>query len=1068
MSISIGILASNVDDKYKKQIECCLDNWVKIAKEKNIPIFFFGGYIQYSHPLYINLPTAEDKQSDVDKQFYGLSYLYKNNRSDFYLIVDSSVFVHVDNLLSFISNLEKKDNLYIGSHGGEIEVGNRKFQYHGSGGGFILSANLVEKLVDKIEYIKKDWASKTGVPNTRDIILAYYLGDCKIITSKLLHSCDYRGSMPQKNSCCTIDRKIDITYNFMTGESAREIIHGIKPEFDFYYHLDSFGYDIRYEAGKSIDELKELCKKDKNCIGFNSLGYMKYHINPKEQWKMIPHYKTLDDGLYIYHERYEKMLIKVKNDIVVKSKPRTKLRVKMLCNWVNSKQLCEEWNHMSKGNYCWDNIEITWENDVDFYVVINKTNEYFVPERTIVFHMEPWCGDSNQNWGVKTWGEWAEPKESKFLQVRSHKNFYNNAFWQLKATYQELKTEKIIKTKLLSSICSSKYFDPGHIKRIDFLKYIENKNDDIVRVDIYNTDNNHQFKSYVGPHPKGNKDVGITPYKYYFMAENNDEHNFITEKIWESLVTETLCFYWGCSNISDWINPKAYIVLNLDNFEEAFQTVKQAIINNEWEKRIEVIRQEKQKVLEYFNFFPTLQRVLVNDFKFNLNPTDDDIIYHKYFNNFIGQKINNITFIHSCNLDGGKILNETLTKITETGLVNRLDYIMVVNIGAPLSLLSTNKIKIIQYDDNTQLFEKPTINLIKIFSQYHRKVKILYLHTKGITQPDDSKIIDWKEMMFYYLVEKHQQALALLDFYDTVGCNYQDNPNPHYSGNFWWANSNYLATLPPISSNNRHDCEWWIMKSNPNKYVCHNSNVDHYQENYPKEKYVVPDEEFKLKIKCVNLLRRPDRKTMMTKILREVGLINNCQFFNAVNGKELQITEEIKNLFDNNDFGSRPGFIGCALSHLTLWKELLDDDCDEYLIIEDDIEMDSNIKEKLKIILQIKQNYDIFYIGHSVNKRLRDKYESKIKDNYIIEKFDRFLSVGGTFGYIIKKSGAKKLIDFIEKNGIKHGIDYVMIQYAPVMNMIMLEILPQIIKTDYVDGNNVVDSDIQYDNGKLF
>ena len=49
--------------------------------------------------------------------------------------------------------------------------------------------------------------------------------------------------------------------------------------FTFYKHLDSVGSDLFREYGKSIDELKEICIKNKRCIAFNSLGYLKYYIN---------------------------------------------------------------------------------------------------------------------------------------------------------------------------------------------------------------------------------------------------------------------------------------------------------------------------------------------------------------------------------------------------------------------------------------------------------------------------------------------------------------------------------------------------------------------------------------------------------------------------------------------------------------------------------------------------------------------------------------------------------------------------------------------------------------------
>jgi hypothetical protein len=150
----------------------------------------------------------------------------------------------------------------------------------------------------------------------------------------------------------------------------------------------------------------------------------------------------------------------------------------------------------------------------------------------------------------------------------------------------------------ISSICSSKYFDPGHIKRIDFMKFIEAKGDESVQLHIYNEDNKHGFSSYKGTaRPSIDKEKGILPYKYYFMCENNVENNFITEKLWEPILCETLCFYWGCPNVSEYINPLAYVQLDMNDFEGSYNLIVESIRNNLWEKRVDVIREEKNKVL---------------------------------------------------------------------------------------------------------------------------------------------------------------------------------------------------------------------------------------------------------------------------------------------------------------------------------------------------------------------------------------------------------------------------------------------------------------------------------------
>jgi len=65
--------------------------------------------------------------------------------------------------------------------------------------------------------------------------------------------------------------------------------------YKFYSGLDSPGYDIKYVGNLPVDNLKDLADSDNNCVGFNTLGWLKYNI----QNSLI---KLSDDpnmGLYI-------------------------------------------------------------------------------------------------------------------------------------------------------------------------------------------------------------------------------------------------------------------------------------------------------------------------------------------------------------------------------------------------------------------------------------------------------------------------------------------------------------------------------------------------------------------------------------------------------------------------------------------------------------------------------------------------------------------------------------------------------------------------------------------------
>ena len=637
--------------------------------------------------------------------------------------------------------------------------------------------------------------------------------------------------------------------------------------YSFFPGLDHSGDDLTFVGNKNLIELLSISNNTPECVAFNTLGFIKKFVDPLKLVQTPWINNNNNHGIYI------------KNNILNNfNNSNHKIFIKMLCNWCSSKQLCDDWNRMSKGNYTWNNIQMTSTNNkdlIDYFVIINKTDEFYDPSRTIIFQMEPWCYDPNATWGVKTWGEWSEPDENKFLHVRTHKKYYNNCFWQLSTTYTQFKNNSVDLTKKfnwISSICSSKYFDIGHIKRIDFIKFIESKNDPIVKIDIYNSDNFHNFIGYKGPHPINNKDIGIIPYKYYFMCENNDEKNFITEKIWEPLLTETLCFYWGCSNISDHINPLAFVYLDMNDFQKSFDIIKHAISNDLWSQRINYIREEKQKVLDYFNFFPTLENILFNDLllpSFNIN--NNLIFYHKFFFNYFNNKplinsidnINdsisqlnsekNVIFIHSCFIDNLHILNYLLKYITK--YIQFFDKIFIINIGKTLTsnLLNdnfinkiNNKLIIFNYSDDITLFEIPTINILSIYSKFNPNANILYLHTKGISYNINNNfnfILDWINLMLYFLVDNIQHCIHILNdnTFKTIGCNFNLNPYKHYSGNFWWSKANYIINLKHFNLKDKHDAEWWLLSDNNfnlnDHFVCFNSNIDHYNNLYPKNFY---------------------------------------------------------------------------------------------------------------------------------------------------------------------------------------------------------------------------------------
>jgi FkbM family methyltransferase len=312
----------------------------------------------------------------------------------------------------------------------------------------------------------------------------------------------------------------------------------------------------------------------------------------------------------------------------------------MLCNWCSSEQLHEEWSVMCEnGEYIWNNqIEMVIDEPIDFYVIINQAidGEYYDPSKTLLFPMEPWVYDESKQWGVKTWGKWASPNPAEFFHIHQKDKFLNPVQWQIPGLKSKI-FEPALKQNRISSICSSKLIDTGHILRTNFINYMEQNG--LASLDVYGKENYHGFTSYKGPLNNDDKMDGFENYKYYFMAENNSEYNYATEKIWEPILCECLCFYWGCPNLEDHIDSNAFIRLDLENKEESLKIVVRAIKEDWWSQRIDCIRREKQKILHKLGFFPTLQKLLEvhkNPIMFFSQDKQDEYLETNIFKGFKG------------------------------------------------------------------------------------------------------------------------------------------------------------------------------------------------------------------------------------------------------------------------------------------------------------------------------------------------------------------------------------------------------------------------------------------------
>jgi GR25 family glycosyltransferase involved in LPS biosynthesis len=130
---------------------------------------------------------------------------------------------------------------------------------------------------------------------------------------------------------------------------------------------------------------------------------------------------------------------------------------------------------------------------------------------------------------------------------------------------------------------------------------------------------------------------------------------------------------------------------------------------------------------------------------------------------------------------------------------------------------------------------------------------------------------------------------------------------------------------------------------------------------------------------CVNLERSTDRKAHMTREFERENM--DVEFFPAIDGKLL----------------GRDGAYGCAMSHLSIWRDIVAKGYENALIFEDDVTLSSGIQIHLEEIEEPGE-WDIIYL-HTIGPVYGMRHDSKLFTGKSLS----------TAGYIVSNRCAKRL-----------------------------------------------------------
>lgn len=174
-----------------------------------------------------------------------------------------------------------------------------------------------------------------------------------------------------------------------------------------------------------------------------------------------------------------------------------------------------------------------------------------------------------------------------------------------------------------------------------------------------------------------------------------------------------------------------------------------------------------------------------------------------------------------------KPVREHVSLLVKSGLMENLGYAAVGIVGKPENRRKVRNLLGWDFDIVAEAntgWEQVTIEKMHFYAQFSDDA-ILYAHTKG-AYSNDALAKAWRESMTEDTVVRWREAVTALEKYDVAGPYWLKSDQPEhrehgffFAGNFWWANSDYLAKLPPVKTEHRFQAEGWIGLGDPKAFV---------------------------------------------------------------------------------------------------------------------------------------------------------------------------------------------------------------------------------------------------------
>jgi len=273
-----------------------------------------------------------------------------------------------------------------------------------------------------------------------------------------------------------------------------------------------------------------------------------------------------------------------------------KLIVKIDASYLKGKALFDEVKkyakHSNEQFAWWDECAFTVEDlpEYDALLIFNnpskKTETICYPENVIAFMMEPGVS-AEHPWMFKGLDQYAQvfsPLQNSPNTVLSH----GYLGWHFNHNYTFFEQLAVPEKKYrVSCIASNLSQLKGHRLRVAFVKTLSQE---LPEIDFFGR----------GVNFLPDKLDALLPYRYSIAIENSAAPYYFTEKINDCFLAYTVPVYYGCSNIEKYFPKKSFIRIDINNPGNAIELIKEIILHDNWDERLEAVKEARELVLNKY------------------------------------------------------------------------------------------------------------------------------------------------------------------------------------------------------------------------------------------------------------------------------------------------------------------------------------------------------------------------------------------------------------------------------------------------------------------------------------